>query len=279
MLKIGDFEIHWLNGGYFRLDAGTMFGVVPKVLWEKQFKCDRDNHVLLCNDVMLVKTPAGNVVIETGIGNKLTEKQKKIFQVTKDWDLPDELERVGLNRNDITHVILTHCDFDHAGGIVMHNKEGDLKLTFPQARHYIQKKEWEDVQKPNKRSASSYWPQNFEHLQKSTNLALINGEFEILEGITVQLTGGHTRGHQAVWLQSKKDKAVHMGDLLPDHGHFNPLWITPYDNFPLDSIDQKEKMYEKMFAGRMWVLFYHDPYMAACRFSRDGKILQKHVEP
>lgn len=155
-LVIGDFQIHWLNGGTFRLDGGTMFGAVPKVLWEKKCKADALNTIPMTNDVLLVKTPDHNIIIDTGLGNKLTEKQLSIFQVTSPWSIVTELKELGLHRKDIDLVLLTHCDFDHAGGVVMHDAEGNEELTFSSAVHYVQKTEWEDVEHPCRRAQSTY---------------------------------------------------------------------------------------------------------------------------
>ena len=278
-LRIGKFEIFWLNGGFFELDAGTMFGVVPKVLWQKKYPAGPDNVITLTNSLMLIKSPDGNVVIETGLGNKLTEKQKRIFSVTKEWDVPAELFRIGLSRSDISHVILTHCDFDHAGGIIMDDHSGKPELTFPAAVHHIQKLEWEDVLEPNLRSESSYWPVNFSLLTSSPQLHLVDGSADILPGIRVTLSGGHTRGHQVVFLESQGESALHLGDLLPNHAHLNPLWVTPFDNFPLDSVAQKKILIELGVAKNAWVLFYHDPFMYACKLDKEGEIQRQWPDP
>jgi glyoxylase-like metal-dependent hydrolase (beta-lactamase superfamily II) len=280
--KLGDFEIFWLNGGEFELDGGTMFGVVPKSLWAKKYPVDEktplgfeENYIKLLNSPLLIKTPDSLVLIETGLGNKLSQKQKEIYRVTKDWDLPQELEKIGLTRRGIDYVILTHCDFDHAGGIVMINSDGDEELTFPNAKHIVQKLEWEDVMQPNKRSANTYWEQNFSKLKDTDNLQLIDGDFEICQGIEVQHTGGHTRGHQIVRIQSGKAIAYHLADLLPTHVHFNPLWIMAYDNFPMDAIALKEKYEAIGLRENAWFTFYHDPSMYACKFDDQGRVVKK----
>jgi len=281
-LKLGDFEIFWLNGGEFELDGGTMFGVVPKVLWSKKYPADpgddngfEDNYIKLLNYPLLIKTPNSLVIVETGLGNKLTEKQKQIFRVIKDWDILQELKKIGVTRQDIDYVILTHCDFDHAGGIVMHSADGKEELTFPNARHIIQKLEWEDAMKPNIRSVNTYWPENFSKLQDTDNLKLVEGDFTVCEGVEVQLTGGHTMGHQIVRIQSGKETAYHLADLLPTHVHFNPLWIMAYDNFPLDAIALKQKFETKAIRENAWFTFYHDPSMYACKFDIQGHVVKK----
>ena len=275
-LPIGKFKLYWLQGGEFELDAGTMFGVVPKVLWNKKLPAGDDNHILLCNDLLLVDTGKTKVLIDTGIGNKMTEKQKKIFRITAEWRVLEELASMGLDRHDIDHVILTHCDFDHAGGVTMRNSEAKLELTFPKAMHHLQRIEWEDVLHPNSRSKHSYWPENLDLLRSSSSLNLVENEVMIVPGISVRFTGGHTRGHQAVWIQSGKEKALHLGDLLPNQAHFNPLWVTAFDNFPLVSVHQKEVLIPQAVAENAWFTFYHDPYLSACRFNGRGDIVEKH---
>jgi len=270
--RLGAFAIHWLQGGVFEVDGGSMFGVVPRVLWEKKCAGTPDNHVRLANSPMLVETPQGNVLIETGLGNKLTEKQKNIFRVRREWEILDDLAAHGLSREAISHVILTHGDFDHAGGTTMKNDTGGLELTFPSAMHYIQRQEWEDVLTPNRRSASAYWPENFEGLAEGKNLRLIDGEEEIIPGLRLVRTGGHTRGHQAVWLESGGEVALHLGDLLPMPACSNPLWITAYDNFPLDSVAAKELFLGEALDKDAWLLFYHDPAVLACRLDPDGAV-------
>ncbi|MFC1523226.1 MBL fold metallo-hydrolase [Thermodesulfobacteriota bacterium] len=274
-LVLGEYKIYWLNGGTFELDGGTMFGVVPKVLWEKKLPADTNNFITLENRLILIIGPDFNMVIETGIGNKLTEKQKTIFRVTREWNIDTDLEKLNLSRRDITHVVLTHCDFDHAGGIIMFNGQGKTELTFSNADHYIQQAEWEDVLQPNMRSKSTYWPINFQELIESNSLRLISGDQQIAKGITVSLSGGHTRGHQVVWIESAGEKAVHMGDLMPNNAYTNPLWVTPFDNFPLESVEQKKLIFTTARENDMWFLFYHDPSLAACKFNEQGEIIRR----
>ena len=281
-LKLGNIEIFWLNGGEFELDGGTMFGVVPKALWAKKFPITdeedaarlEENYIKLLNYPLLVKTPDCLVLVETGLGNKLNDKQKKIYRVIKDWDIPQELKKLRFKREDIDYVILTHCDFDHAGGIVMHNSAGQEELTFPHAKHIIQELEWEDAMHPNIRSENTYWPQNFSKLKDTDNLQLVKGNFTVCDGVEVQLTSGHTRGHQIVRMQSGKEVAYHLADLLPTHAHFNPLWIMAYDNFPMDAISLKQNYEEKGIHENAWFTFYHDPSMYACKFDSQGHVVK-----
>lgn len=276
-LKIGDIELTWLRGGTFALDGGAMFGVVPRVLWEKKYPSDELNRVTLLASPILVRTTDALLLIETGIGNKLTDKQKMIFHVTEDWEVPNHLKELGYHRDDIDIVILTHFDFDHAGGVIMHDDKGEPSLSFPKARHVLQKKEWDDVLNPNIRSINTYWPVNNEYLRSNGKLELIDGEKEIVPGVRTFHTAGHNSGHQIVIIESKGDTAIHMADLLPTHVHFNPLWVMAYDNFPLDAVAQKEKWEKWGIERNAWFTFYHDPFLRACRFDDRGTVMEKHI--
>lgn len=274
-LTIGDFELTWLSGGKFELDGGAMFGVVPKVLWQKKYPVDAENYIPISASPILVKTPQALVVIESGIGNKLTDKQKKIYRVREEWAVIDDLAKLGIDRSDIDFVILTHYDFDHAGGVIMQNPDGNLSLTFPKARHIIQKKEWEDVLNPNIRNINTYWPINNELMKGSENLHLVSGDVEIVPGISVNHTGGHNNGHQIVTIKSCDETALHLGDLLPTHAHANPLWIMAYDNYPMDSIAKKESWLKAGKQGQSWFTFYHDATLLACKFDEQGNVVEK----
>ena len=272
---VGDLEFIWLNGGSFALDGGAMFGVVPKALWARKYPADDENTIPMVAWPLLIRTPDGLVLIETGLGNKLTEKQKQIFRVKEEWDLIAELRAIGIEREDVSHVILTHYDFDHAGGVVMREESGSFSLTFPKAAHYVQTSEWEDVINPNIRSINTYWPVNNELLRGSPNLRLVSGESEIVRGIRVIHTGGHTRGYQIVDIDSKGQSAVYPCDLLPTHAHFNPLWVMAYDNFPLASIEQKECLEKTYTSRKAWFIFYHDPFVLACKFDERGTVVER----
>lgn len=274
-LILGNIKITWLSGGRFRLDGGTMYGAVPKILWQQKFPADQENYIKMLNAPLLVQTEEFNIVIDTGLGNKLTGKQKEIYRVDEPWSLPEDLEKVGLRREDIQYVILTHGDFDHAGGVMMADKNGNSEVTFPKAKHIIQSMEWHDITNRNRRTAHSYWPDNFSGLKINKNLLTIKGDREIVPGVITRLTGGHTRGHQLVEIKGTAGCAVHLGDVLPTHTHTNPLWIMAYDNFPLELIEQKESLLPHYIKQGCWFTFYHDPFMKACRLDANGEVIDK----
>jgi len=275
-LNLGNISIHWLGGGDFELDGGTMYGAVPKVLWQQKYPPDADNYIKMLNAPLLVRTDEFNIIIDTGIGNKLTEKQQSIFRVYRPWSLPEDLRTLGLRREDIDYVILTHGDFDHAGGVIMYNERGGKELTFPRAKHVLQKKEWYDICNPNSRAAHTYFADNFSGLKASGLLTIVDGNRQIVEGVAVRHTGGHTRGHQIVEMRGSEACAVHLGDVLPTHTHTNPLWIMGYDNFPLELIEQKEQLLPHYRGQNCWFTLYHDIYVKACRLDEQGEVVQ-HV--
>lgn len=272
--RIGDFELTWLSGGRFELDGGAMFGVVPKVLWQKKYPVDAENYIPILASPILVKTPQALVLIESGLGNKLTDKQKKIFRVREEWALLSDLKALGIDRHDIDFVLLTHYDFDHAGGVVMQGDGGGQELTFPKAKHVLQKIEWDDVLHPNIRNINTYWPINNELVKGHGNLELVEGDVEVVPGIRLAHTAGHNNGHQVVQMESRGEKALHLADLLPTHAHSNPLWVMAYDNYPMDAIAEKEAWMRKGIAENAWFTFYHDATMLACRFDTEGNVTE-----
>ncbi|MDO9041682.1 MAG: MBL fold metallo-hydrolase [Desulfocapsaceae bacterium] len=271
-LRVGAAELFWLSGGDFRLDGGTMFGPVPKSLWQKKIPADADNTIPLCNDPLLIRTSTMNILVDSGLGNKLTPKEQAIFK-TSPWRLLTQLASLGLSRQDIDMVILTHGDFDHAGGVVMVGEQGREEVTFPAATHLIQEAEWPDVISPGRRAQESYWPINYNELIKSGKIHFVQGIYQVCPEVRVCLTSGHTLGHQLVEIASQGETAVHLGDLFPTHAHVNPLWVMAYDNFPLEVIACKERYLTEYRKRDAWFTFYHDPLVKACKLGDKGRFI------
>ncbi len=273
VLNLGTIKIRWLCGGHNQLDGGAMFGAVPKVLWSKQCPVNEENYFDLVNNPLLVQTPDATLFIDSGLGNKLTSKQQQIFRVTRQWNVVEELQQHGLTRKDIDAVLLTHADFDHVGGATM-ELDGQLEPTFPKARYVLQHNEWEDYCAPNIRAAHTYFPENLAAVKHNGLIDLVQGDVEIVKGVRVRLSGGHTRGHQIIEITGSSGCAVHMGDLFPTHHHANPLWIMGYDNFPLDVIDRKVEYFKEYSDKDCWFTFYHDFALRACRIGADTTITE-----
>lgn len=272
-MQLGKFRIRWLSDGTFKLDGGTMFGAVPKVLWSRRYPCDADNYIPMALNCVLVETPEARLVIDMGYGTRLSEKQRSIFKLVQPPTLRESLAAAGLAPQDIDYVVYTHMHHDHAGGSTYYDAEGVLRATFPRARHVMQQREWEEANAPNIRSAHAYWPDNWAPQVAAGLIHPVDGEAELVPGVTLIHTGGHTRGHQIILLESEGETALHLGDLLPTHAHLNPLWVMAYDDYPMDSIFAKERWLARAKAEGWWLTLYHDPDVLAGRLNPAGELV------
>ena len=270
-MKLGEFTIDWVSDGRFRLDGGAMFGAVPKVLWNRKIDCDDRNRIPLGLNCILVTTPQGRILLDTGIGNKMNAKQEDIFAIEHPPEVESSLSKLGLSVEDIDHVVMSHCDFDHLGGATKRVEGGRIVPTFPKATYHIRKEEWEDLTHPNQRSKSTYFAENWQAIEETGRVKLIERDGELLPGIATYHTGGHTRGHVVIQITSGDEGAVYMGDLMPTRHHLNPLWVMAYDNFPMTSIEQRGSWTHQIAERDWWLLFYHDVELGAGRWGVDGQ--------
>ncbi|NMH67470.1 MBL fold metallo-hydrolase [Bacillus sp. RO3] len=272
-LKVGELTIHWLNGGVTHMDGGAMFGVVPKPLWSKKYAVNDLNQIELRTDPLFFQWEGKNVLIESGIGKgKLNDKQKRNYGVQEESDVDASLEAHGLSPEDIDVVLMTHMHFDHACGLTKY--EGDeLVPVFPNATIYTSQVEWDEMRNPNIRSRNTYWRENWESIQ--SQVETFQEEKEVLPGIRMVHTGGHSDGHSIILLESEGETFIHMADIMPTHAHKNPLWVLAYDDYPMTSIDAKEKWINQAMEGGYWFLFYHDAVYRAVKWNRDGEMVDK----
>ncbi|MDE3217161.1 MAG: MBL fold metallo-hydrolase, partial [Gemmatimonadota bacterium] len=221
---LGRWKIHAIQAGGQKLDGGAMFGVVPKPLWERRIPADEKNRIQMGMRCLLVKHDRGWVLIDNGLGNKETEKFHQIYGVEnagaegRTW-LDDALKRLGVDPRDVMMMIDTHLHFDHAGGNTYRDVEGQVRLSFPRARYVVQRAEYHWASHTNERTAASYFAHNFVPVMESGRLELVQGEVEILPGITLMPTPGHTPGHQSVRLDSGGETALFLADLVPTAAH------------------------------------------------------------
>lgn len=277
-MDIGDFVLYSLFDGYFGLDGGAMFGVVPKPLWEKTNPPDESNRIKLSLRPLLVITPRERILIDTGIGDKYDEKFANRYRVHRPDNLLNTIKNKGLTEKDISIVILTHLHFDHCGGSTRY-EFGRLVPTFPNARYFIQEAEWNEAINPNRRSRASYIPENFLPIKEAGQLELINGSCEVVPGVELIHTGGHTRGMQVVRLRSKNQTVIFWSDMIPTRGHIPVPYIMGYDLFPLDSMEQKERLLNQA-VSEGWISFLeHDPEVIAGRiFYENDKYRFEEIE-
>ncbi|MEN3043791.1 MAG: MBL fold metallo-hydrolase [Candidatus Hydrothermales bacterium] len=252
--NLGDFKIIHLSFGTFKLDGGAMFGIVPKVLWSKSAKSDKRNRITLGLNPILIMGKNFNVLVDNGTGNKYSEKEIDIYGIKLK---SDPFKPYGIKKEDITHVILTHLHFDHAGGSTEYIN-GNLKITYPNATYFVQKKEFEDAINPNERTKASYRREDFEPLYNENKIKLLEGDTEILKGIKVINTGGHTEGHQVVLIENKGEKAIYFGDIVPTSYHIPLPYIMGFDTHPLLNLEIRRKYYD-LASKEKWLCFFeHD---------------------
>ncbi len=272
---IGDFELTVVSDGGYYLDGGAMFGVVPKVMWEKKFKPDEVNRLRLHCNSLVVRTGEHNVLIETGIGPKLNEKLQKIY--ANEALLLKSLEEAKIAPDEIDIVINTHLHFDHAGWNTYY-KDGKAVATFPRAKYYVQRGEWEHAQEQHERDRISYISDNYNPLIESGQMRLLVGDGEICPGISVRVLPGHTRNHQSVVIRSNGKTACYVGDLIPTAAHLPPTWVMGYDLFPLECIDNRHKFYGEAVPERWMCVFTHEPRTPAAYVEKDEKGALRAVE-
>lgn len=271
-LELQDLSFRWLDGGVTRMDGGAMFGVVPKPLWSRKYEVNDLNQIELRTDPIFFQLDGKNILIESGIGKgKLTDKQKRNYGVSEESSIEESLQSLALKPADIDIILMTHMHFDHACGLTRY--EGDeLVSVFPNAVIYTSQTEWDEMRNPNIRSKNTYWKENWESI--AHQVKAFKDEIEVLDGVKMIHTGGHSNGHSIILIERGEDKLIHMADLMPTHAHKNPLWVLAYDDYPMTSIHAKEKWIRKAMDEGYWFLFYHDAVYRALRWNSEGEIEQ-----
>jgi len=235
-----------------------MFGVVPKIIWERLMSSDESNRITLDLNLLLVRAEGKNILIDSGIGITLNEKQKKIYGVEKDSNLEKELSELGLKPEDIDTVILTHLHLDHAGGIVRFNSRKEKVPRFPRARHIIQMEEWKYALQPDERTQATYLVENYMALDQCGAVDLVNGEQEVVPGIKVKLTGGHTRGQQVVFIEGGGKTILYPGDIIPTVSHLRIPYVAGVDIYPLEVMELKKGLIQQCLENNWIIAFDHE---------------------
>ena len=256
---LGDFELTIVSDGTYFLDGGAFFGVVPKPMWLKKATPDDQNRLDAGLNSLLIRTGKKNVLVETGIGNKLSDKLMQIYK--QPAKLLNNLHTTGLGPEDIDIVINTHLHFDHCGWNTV--RRGDqVVATFPNAKYYVQRKEWEHGRLQLERDAISYMSPNYDPLIESGQMELLDGDRELLPGISAKVFPGHTANMQAVIVESgagaDKKTACYISDLIPTSLHLDLTWVMAFDLFPLTTIESRKKYYAQALPERWLTVFTHD---------------------
>ena len=275
-MRIGHWEVSSIETGWFALDGGAMFGVVPRSLWEKEIPPDDCNRIGLAARAMLLVEANGprRVLVDTGVGTDWSPKLADIYGVDHErWQLETSLAQHGLTPGEITDVILTHLHFDHAGGATQ-LVDGDQTPSFANARYWVQKRNLAWAEHPTDKDRASYLSSNWVALQREGVLELLDGPGEWAPGIELFLSEGHTTAMQLPIISGEEGKLIYCADMIPTSAHIRPPWVMAYDNQPLITIEEKKKILSRV-AVEGWVLFFeHDPFGPAATVKHGAKTFE-----
>lgn len=276
---LGDFRIHALEAGLQRLDGGAMFGVVPKVLWQKRIPADERNRIPLALRCLLVETRDALVLIDNGVGNKEDARFRDIYGIENDASSPEPgptrleeaMASIGFKPDDVDIMLDTHLHFDHAGGNTYRDADGVIRPAFARARYIVQQGEWDWAHVRNERISASYLPHNFEPVQAAGQFEFVTGDVEIVPGIAVRRTPGHTPHHQSVLIRSGGETACFLADVTPTSAHLPLPWIMGYDVEPLVTLESKRALFKDARRENWLLIFEHDPVVPWGRLSPDDE--------
>lgn len=240
-----------------------MFGIVPKPLWTRNAAADEFNRIQLDTNCLLVRHSDYLAICDTGFGTKLSDKERMHVAAEGTDSLVCNLKNAGIDREEITHVIFSHLHFDHAGGATQLDGSGNLELTFPNATHLFQKREMDDAIGNVKELEGSYYDSELSFLNENAKTLAIDGALAALPNLEIEPTGGHTFGHQVIWLQLGQRKGIYIGDLCPTSAHLNVFWTMAYDAFQLEVRRKKFELFERIATEKTIVFFDHDPEIQA----------------
>ncbi len=272
-MNLGNWQLDTVSGGTWRTDGGAMFGVVPKALWERAHPADDRNRIRMNSNCLLARDGRHTVLIDTGYGGKLTERERDIFAAQPGEPLLESLAALGVSPHQIDTVALTHLHFDHVGGGSRRQADGRIVPTFLRARHVVRAGEWRDATSGAPELEGGYPPENVQPLAESGLLELIDGDgdVEIVPGLRAIVTRGHTRWHQSLVFESAGQTAIYLGDLCPTAAHVRRLWGMAYDVEPLETRRRKPQVLGQAADEGWIVLWDHDPDRWASRLVRDAK--------
>jgi len=258
-------KLYAIETGNLKLDGGAMFGVVPKILWNKVYPADENN---LCNWAMrclLVEDGDRLILIDNGIGDKQGEKFLKHYYLNGEATLEKSLAQYGFKPQDITDMVLTHLHFDHCGGSIKYaDNKTDFELAFPNATYWVSRLQYEWATQPNRREEASYLKENILPIEESGHLKLIVKEGEFLPNISARLFHGHTEGQLIPYINYNGKTLAYMADLMPSTAHIPMPWIMAYDVRPLETLHDKERFYKEALENDIILFLEHDLYNECC---------------
>lgn len=246
-----------------------MFGVVPRTLWQKTNPPDANNLILMAMRCLLVETGDRLILVDSGIGHKYNSKFQQLYQIDHQYTLEASLVAAGFEPSEVTDVVLTHLHFDHCGGATKHDDNGRLALTFPQARHWVQRSHLEWALQPNARERASFFTENIQPLVDSGQLELLDGPGELLPGFELVVVHGHTEGQQLPLIAFGSYKVLYAADLFPTFGHLPLPYVMGYDTRPLLTLDERGYWLDRIVSEDIVLFYEHDPFNQCGRVGRN----------
>ncbi len=270
-MKLGDIELISIFENKFKIDAASVFGVVPKVIWQKMAQTDDYNRITMDINPLIIRAGNELLVIDTGFGDTMTEKQNMMFGVEAPSQWDNELDKHGISPEDITGVIFTHLHADHALGALRKGGDGNPELRFPNAKLYAQKIEWQDAINPNERTAATYHADKLRLFEDSGKLELIEGDTELFPGLSLKLLGGHTPGTQGIIIDSDGQRVIYPSDIMPNSYNIKIPYVGAVDLDPITTMDRKRWLTRKLLEDDWTIAFDHDCDMRFAKFTTDEK--------
>ncbi len=278
-MKIGKFQVDVFVENRSHVDGGMMFGVIPKTLWARNIEVNKDNLIAMDTNIFVIRTGEKTLVVDTGLGDMLDDRQKKMYGIVQPSNMNKGLADLGLAPKDINYVIQTHLHLDHVGGAVVDDGHGKPVPRFPRATYIAQKIEWNAANNPDVRSYAAYDKTKFMPLLEHGQLKLIDGNTELLPGIKLVLTGGHTLGHQGVIVESEGVRLLLFADIVPMTNHLRPAYVSSADLFPLDTIKIKKELLPELARHGWYLGFDHDTEIKVARIIDTGdKLVAEKIE-
>ena len=273
-MKFGEYRVEVIPDCEFRLDGGAMFGVVPRNLWSKSCPPDDQNRIRMNMNCLFIEAGNERILIDTGIGEKWSEKHRVMYGIERVRPLDESLRAIaGVSSSDITIVINTHLHFDHAGGNTGFDRAGNAVPSFPNARYFISRAEYEHAEAPNDRDRASYFSGNWQPLAQSGQLELKEPEYEVVPGLRMETHAGHNRSMQCPRLERGGQTLFGFADLVPMRAHVPFAWVMGYDLYPVETVAAKKKLLPQAARENWTCLFYHDPDQALGRITEaDAKL-------
>ena len=273
-MQFGDYRVEIVPDTEFRLDGGAMFGVVPRNLWSKFCPPDDQNRIRMNMNCLFVDTGSERILIETGIGEKWSQKHSAMYGISRDRRLADSLRSIaGVEPEEISIVINTHLHFDHAGGNTSLDERGHAVPAFPNARYFVSRAEFEHAEQPGERDRASYLPENWQAVRQSGQLELREANYEAAPGLQMETHPGHNRSMQCWRLQRGAQTIFGFADLVPMRAHVPFAWIMGYDLYPVETLEAKKKLLPQAAREGWRCLFYHDPDQPLCKLiEENGKL-------